>query len=488
MEVSQKSIFDRLFPAYGDELSREVKQNLDNSFRKTDAFMLRLLMIHWFVASTVTAFTYNTYLLGFLGGGVIVGLAYAVSRMNPGSLLSRITMGASFMAFSMIFIQQHMGRIEMHFHIFIAIAFLIQYKDIAPVLAATVTTAIHHAVFNLAQDLELAVAGTPIMIFDYGCGWDLVALHAVFVIVEMVVISNIVLNLTREYLNNSEVFNIIDDLSSSAYYTTQAADFISNAGQELAINATDNAEAVDKSNKSIDNMNQTILNLNDKTTSVKQKVAEISEDTEHMNRSMNNLKESSNNISTISETIDDIASQTNILALNAAVEAARAGEAGAGFAVVTDEIRVLAQKTATAANDISDMIAANIKKAEEGVDVSERISTQISNLTSWIEGVNSLSDEQISQLNELEVSISKISKTTDSTADMAEKNASTAEELQGQIHTLTTAIEDINRKIDFSTESGPSSDKPSGVQVPEDSWEQDMPVSKEISSLNSNGH
>lgn len=487
MKTSRKKLFGKLFPVYKKQLSPEVKQNLERSFQKADAFMLRLLMIHWVVASTIMAISYNTYLLGFVGGGVIIGIAYSVYRMNPGSLLSRITMGASFMAFSMIFIQQHMGRIEMHFHIFIAIAFLIQYKDIAPVLAATVTTAVHHALFNVAQELELAVAGTPIMVFDYGCGWDIVALHAAFVIVEMLVVSNIVLNLTREYLSNAEVFNIIDDLSDSAYYTNQAADYISDSSQELAINASDNAEAVVESNKSIDNMNQKILKLNDKTTSVKQKVETITEDTEQMNQSMSNLKDSSSNISSITETIDSIASQTNILALNAAVEATRAGEAGAGFAVITDEIRALAQKTATAATDIRKMITKNVNKAEEGAEVSQRISSQIEDLISWLEEVHTASDEQVKHLAELKDVIAKISKTTDSTADMAEKNASTAEELQSQIHVLTSAINDINKKVDLNANTESDSDSRPEKQYQKEHVKQDFQLVDRAGFVNGNG-
>lgn len=442
----QTDVFTYLFPTYFNDIPNKVKGALHQSYKKTDQFMLKLLVIHWVVASTVTAYTYSTYFLGFLGGGLITGIAYAIYRMNPGSLLSRITMGASFMGFSMIFIQQHLGRIEMHFHIFVAIAFLIRYKDIAPVLSAALTTAVHHALFNMAQQYEMAVAGTPIKVFSYGCGWDLVVLHAIFVIVETIVISNSILNLTREYLNNAEVFTIIDDISESVKYTNEASHSMSNSGQKLAENAISNTKIVEESTKSISEMNNNIETLDDKTMVVKNKVQDIVTDMSDMNLSMANLKDSSNNIYTINETIDDIASQTNMLALNAAVEAARAGEAGAGFAVVTDEIRMLAQRTAKAATNIRAMIEENIEKAEAGVEISNEIASQISELESWIGDVNSVSDEQICKLEELKSSISKISDTTDNTANMAEKNASTSEELQGQMEVLKSAIDAINKK------------------------------------------
>ncbi|WP_185957138.1 methyl-accepting chemotaxis protein [Gracilimonas mengyeensis] len=445
--MKQLTWMETLFPSYKNDLSAGVRQNLYATFVEADQFMLKLLLFHWVAASTITAFFYSTYLLGFIGGGIIYGIAYASYKSSPGSAWSRATMGAAFMAFSMIFIQQNLGKIEMHFHIFVAIAFLIRYKDILPLIAAGTTIAVHHAVFNAAQMYEFTIAGTPLMVFDYGCGWGIVALHAVFVIIEVVAFSNIILNLTNEYLNNAEVFDIMDDLDDSVNYTSQAADFISDSGQRLAMDAHANSEAVTESNQSINMMNQKIADMNDKTASVKGKMETISSNTADMNSSMVELKDSSNKISSITNLIDSIASQTNLLALNAAVEAARAGEAGAGFAVVTEEVRVLAQKTADAANQIRDMITDNLEKAEQGVGISEKINQQIEELMDWIENVHQSSGEQVAYLDELKLTIQNIANTTENTSEMAENNASTAEELQSQIHVLKTAIRDINAKV-----------------------------------------
>ena len=436
-----------LFPAYDNGHSNGVKTQLSRSFEKTDQFMLKLLLLHWVVASTVVAYTFSTYLLGFVGGAVIFGTAYGVYKLNPGSLLSRMTMGAAFMAFSMLFIQQHLGRIEMHFHIFVSLAFLIRYKDIAPVLAAVLTTAIHHALFNIAQEAELAFAGTPIMIFDYGCGWDIVAIHATFAIIAMLVYSSIILNLTQEFIKNAEVYDIIDHLSDSVEYSSDAADFISVSGQELALDASNNNESVQSSYESIEKMSGRIKALGDKTSSAKEKVDSINENSSRMNSSMEELKKSSKNITTIIKTIDSIASQTNLLALNAAVEAARAGEAGAGFAVVTDEVRVLAQKTAKAANDIGELIENNTEKARLGTEVSKQISEQITDLKLWIEDVHHVAGTQVGTLKELEDVIQRISKTTGNTAETAEKNAATAEELQGQVNVLQEIVKDLKARV-----------------------------------------
>jgi methyl-accepting chemotaxis protein len=420
---------------------------------KTNQFLLKLLLLHWIAASTLTAFSYNTYLLGFVGGGLATGLAWLANRSNPYSVWTRMTIASSFMMFSAIFIQQHMGRIEMHFHIFATLAFFIRYKDIAPALAAAGTIAVHHALFNVAQTYEWTFMGTPILAFNYGCGWDIVALHAGFVIMESIVICGIVINLTNEYLNNAEVFNILDDLNESANYTSQAADEISDSGQHLAMNATRNSDTVKESQQSISRMNAAIVDMNEKTESAHKKAQDISDDANKMNTSMIELKDSSSQITSITRIIDSIASQTNLLALNAAVEAARAGEAGAGFAVVTDEVRVLAQKTAAAAKEIGSMIEANIAKAEQGVRTSGEINQKIGELTSFIDDIHDASNSQVDDLQQFSAQITEISQNTEKTARTAEGNASTAEELQSQIHLLRSAIEEINAKVALNSGS-----------------------------------
>ena len=122
-------------------------------------------------------------------------------------------------------------------------------------------------------------------------------------------------------------------------------------------------------------------------------------------------------------------------------------EIHAGFAVVTEEVRMLAQKTAAAAADISNLIQDNMHKAKLGSEISSHIAGEVRELDGWIEEVHSVSSGQLSDLQELKSITQDLQRSTQNTASNAEKNASTAEELQGQVHMLQQAIDDINRMV-----------------------------------------
>ncbi|MES2695730.1 MAG: methyl-accepting chemotaxis protein, partial [Verrucomicrobiota bacterium] len=171
---------------------------------------------------------------------------------------------------------------------------------------------------------------------------------------------------------------------------------------------------------------------------------------DEMRRAMDAIKASSDDIAKIIKTIDEIAFQTNILALNAAVEAARAGEAGMGFAVVAEEVRRLAQRSAESAKETAAKIEDAILKSEHGVTISGSVAQSLSDIVTKAREVDTLvaeiahaSREQSQGIDQLNVTVGQMDKVTQSNAGTAEETAAAAEELTAQAASMRTAVDHL---------------------------------------------
>ncbi len=185
---------------------------------ESDRVMLLLLALQWAIATFITSIKYSTYYYGFFSGALIVLPLLLLYKYLKGERYFRYFIAVAMMLFSVIFIQQYLGRIEMHFHVFIAMAILTLYKDVMPLIFAAATTIIHHVVFNYLQLYEVSLFGMPVMVFNYGCGFDIVILHAIFVIIELFVLGYIVRLQVEHTININESQNQVNELNRELAY------------------------------------------------------------------------------------------------------------------------------------------------------------------------------------------------------------------------------------------------------------------------------
>ncbi len=242
------------------------------------------------------------------------------------------------------------------------------------------------------------------------------------------------------------ITNAVAMLNEAADQVASASSQVSSASQSLAEGSAESASAIEETSSSLEEMASMTRQNADNATQAdslmkegNQVVVRADQSMTQLTGSMEEISGASEETSKIIKTIDEIAFQTNLLALNAAVEAARAGEAGAGFAVVAEEVRNLAMRAADAAKNTADLIEGSVKKIKEGSELVARTneafkevtvsSTKVGELVGEIAAASAEQAQGIDQVNKAIVEMDKV---TQQNAANAEETASASEEMSAQ--------------------------------------------------------
>ncbi len=467
-------------------LSPIIQNNLKNEAQNADKVFMVIFLANWLIVSVLTSLTYETYIFGIVGGGLLTLLGFFVYYFFKGTSLSRIVISILIMGFPIIMIQQHLGRIEMHFHIFVVLAFMSLYKDIVPLITSSLTIAVHHLLFTYLQMSDSSIGSAKIMIFNYGCGWDIAFLHAAFVILEAIVLIYMVYMITKQYLDSTGIIKNVNEItehndltleiqkdtvqgvvffefiaslkniintaklssSRATDITTKVKTFAkllhtSSNQQQLAMqDITHNSERMKEeiyqtnqdmfqAKKRLDDANENLQAMGDKISNFAQEVEKSASNENTMSHKLIELTQSAEEIKQILTVISDIADQTNLLALNAAIEAARAGEHGRGFAVVADEVRKLAERTQKSLMEINSSVNIVVQSIN---DTSENMNLNAKNITQLSADSRQMHDTLADTIN----LVKETALLSGKSSDEFNKNIVQLEQLVTTIHSIKT--------------------------------------------------
>ncbi|MGH1462012.1 MAG: methyl-accepting chemotaxis protein [Neptuniibacter sp.] len=261
------------------------------------------------------------------------------------------------------------------------------------------------------------------------------------------------LNVSIQNLNG-----MVGEISSAGHSITTGATEISSGNNTLSSRTESQAASLQETAASMEQMTGTVKQNADNAVQASQQANDAQklasrggEISKKVVTSMSAISDSSTKIAEIIGVIDEIAFQTNLLALNAAVEAARAGEQGRGFAVVAAEVRNLAQRSASAAKEIKELINDSVEKVEEGglfVNESGKALTEImdaiNSVSSIISEIASASKEQAIGIEQVNIAMAQMDEGTQQNAALVEEVAAASSSMEEQARQLQQLVDKFN--------------------------------------------
>ena len=440
--------------------------------------------------------------LQFVDSGLAIGATIALLLIaaigfgsSRGTGASRYILTFVLVSFVALQIQLARGMIELHFGVFVVLAFLLVYLDWKVIIFGALLFAVHHVVFDRLQAANLGFYCTTEPDFMR------IMLHALYVVIQSGVEVVLALQMGRAAKEGVELSHLVSSVNRSdnialdvrhvATTTSGGSALKATIGRmEVAVDAVrSGASGIEVASAEIASGNQDLSDRTEQTASNLQRTAssmalltstarQSAENARQANQlamnastvaikggevvaevvaTMKGINEASRKIADIIGVIDGIAFQTNILALNAAVEAARAGEQGRGFAVVASEVRTLAGRSAAASKEIKNLIGASVERVERGSALVSEAGTTMTEVVTSIRRVTDIMGEITAASSEQAVSINEVGDAVTEMDQATQQNAALVEQMAAAAGSLRSQSEDLVRTVAvFAATDGPA--------------------------------
>ncbi len=253
---------------------------------------------------------------------------------------------------------------------------------------------------------------------------------------------------------------VVGEVRSAADNVAAGSQQMSSTSEEMSQGATEQASAAEEASASMEQMGANIRQSAENAGQTEKIALKSADDAKEGGRAVTETVAAMKAIAEKISIIEEIARQTDLLALNAAIEAARAGEHGKGFAVVASEVRKLAERSQTAAGEISQLSSSSVDIAEKAGEMLDRLVPDIQKTAELVQEIAAASSEQNAGAEQINSAIQQLDQVTQQNASASEELASSAEELSGQAEQLTDTIGFF--KLDDASKGKFDSDKNPG--------------------------
>jgi PAS domain-containing protein len=284
------------------------------------------------------------------------------------------------------------------------------------------------------------------------------------------------------------ILRVLGGVKDAADSVSAGSQQLSTSTEQLSQGTTEQAASAEEASSSVEELNATIRQTADNAQQTEKIALKSAADAMESGRAVGESVTAMKDIATKITIIEEIARQTNLLALNAAIEAARAGEHGKGFAVVASEVRKLAERSQTAAREISKQSVASVMVADNAGQMLGKLVPDIQKTAELVQEISAATREQTSGANQINQALQQLNAVIQQNAGAAEEMAATAEELSSQAEQLYAGIAPLmGENVDtFSNQNSSRENKTHIVRkgLDEKNPHAMYPISKQALKLN----
>ncbi len=237
-----------------------------------------------------------------------------------------------------------------------------------------------------------------------------------------------------------KLIEIVSGIRNNSDTLSNAASEVASTSESLSQSSSEQSASVEQTSASIEQMSAGISQNNENSKLTEQIASESANDAIEGGEAVKQTVEAMSQIADKIGIIEDIAYQTNILALNASIEAARAGSHGRGFSVVATEVRKLAERSQSAASEISQLTSSSEDIAKRAGTLLEKIVPNIQKTADLVQEISAASDEQAIGASQIADAMGQLDSVTQQNAAASEQLAATAEESKSQVKSLSEQL------------------------------------------------